>query len=109
MNENTIGIELGLPFCLLKGFTNVRVILHLVGKWDADAVGDLTDRRVRELRPAEFFQRFGGETIRPESATASRNSRQSFGITCFNADGNAVLFAVGTVAIVAFEGVRAWR
>ena len=65
MNEDTIGIEFGLSFRLLKGFENVQVVLHFIGQFIAGAVGDVVKKNVQDyaLKQGMFIVQQSGENV----------------------------------------------
>ena len=80
MNESAISIKLGLAFRLLKVVANVRMGCQSFGNFFGGMTGNLAQRRVGQMNSTEFFEAFGGETVRPKTAATSCESFQSVGV-----------------------------
>ena len=80
VNESTIGIKFGLAFRLLKVMANVRMACPSFGNFFGGMTGNFSERGVRQMNTTEFFEAFGGKTVRPKTAATSCVPFQSIGV-----------------------------
>ena len=80
VNESAIGIKFGLPFRLLKVVADIGIVLQTSRDFFGGRTGNLAQRCVGQMNFTEFFEAFGGETVRPKTAATSCESFQSIGV-----------------------------